>query len=82
MSDFGVMLFHPAPGMMAWPAAMIVWGPSFTARAHRHHCVQLVMALRGSLLVRGGSRELGESVERCWCGPMRFMKSTRVAAPF
>jgi len=31
---------------------MIVWGPGFTTAGHRHHCVQLVMALRGSLLIR------------------------------
>jgi AraC-like DNA-binding protein len=36
---------------------MIVWGPGFTSTAHRHHCVQLVMMLEGSLLVRGGARE-------------------------
>jgi AraC-like DNA-binding protein len=39
--------------MATWPAAMIVWGPGFTSTAHGHHCVQLLMAIRGSLLVRG-----------------------------
>jgi AraC-like DNA-binding protein len=43
--------------MAAWPAALIVWGPGFTSMAHRHHCVQLLMTLRGSLLVRRGSQE-------------------------
>src|SRR5215471_10711779 len=33
---------------------MIVWGPGFTASKHRHHCVQLVMALQGKLRVRSG----------------------------
>jgi AraC-like DNA-binding protein len=51
------MLLRLAPGMVAWPAAMMVWGPGFTSTAHRHHCVQLLMALRGSLLVRGGPQE-------------------------
>jgi AraC-like DNA-binding protein len=34
---------------------MIVWGPGFTTADHRHHCVQLVMAMRGTLLIRGKS---------------------------
>jgi AraC-like DNA-binding protein len=33
---------------------MVVWGPGFKTSAHRHHCVQLLMALRGSLRVRSG----------------------------
>jgi AraC-like DNA-binding protein len=49
------MLIHPTPGALVWPAAMIVWGPGFTTAAHRHHCVQLVMAMRGTLLIRGRS---------------------------
>jgi AraC-like DNA-binding protein len=49
------MLVHPTPGSLVWPAAMIVWGPGFTTAAHRHHCVQLVMAMRGTLLIRGSS---------------------------
>jgi AraC-like DNA-binding protein len=57
MSDCGVMLPFTAPGMAVWPAAMIVWGPGFTSAAHRHHCVQLVMTLRGSLWVRGGPKQ-------------------------
>src|SRR6266536_315741 len=47
------MLIHPNPGAHVWPAAMIVWGPGFTTAGHRHHCVQLVMAMHGSLLIRG-----------------------------
>jgi AraC-like DNA-binding protein len=46
------MLVHPNPGALVWPAAMIVWGPGFTTAAHRHHCVQLVMAIRGTFLIR------------------------------
>ena len=49
------MLIHPNPGAVVWPAAMIVWGPGFTTAGHRHHCVQLVMAMRGTLLIRGRS---------------------------
>ena len=50
------VLVSAAPCALLWPAAMIVWGPGFTATKHRHHCVQLVMALRGNLRVRSGPR--------------------------
>jgi AraC-like DNA-binding protein len=43
---------RPTHGALGWPAAMIVWGPGFTAAMHSHHCVQLVMAMQGTLLVR------------------------------
>src|SRR5262245_59979545 len=48
------MLIYPKPASLVWPAAMIVWGPGFTTAGHRHHCFQLVMVMRGTLLVRGG----------------------------
>jgi AraC-like DNA-binding protein len=51
------MLIHPNPGALVWPAAMIVWGPGFTTAGHRHHCVQLVMAMRGNLMIRGKSSD-------------------------
>src|SRR5262249_29882788 len=51
------MLISLAPGTLAWPAAMIVWGPGSTSTLHRHHCVHLLMALSGTLRIRGGSRE-------------------------
>jgi len=49
------MLVHPTPGALVWPAAMVVWGPGFTTAGYRHHCVQLVMAMHGTLLIRGKS---------------------------
>ena len=49
------MLVHTTPGAPVWPAAMIVWGPGFKTSGHHHHCVQLVMTMRGSLLIRGSS---------------------------
>src|SRR5262245_55742029 len=49
------MLMHTPPGTLAWPAAMVVWGPGFVSAAHQHHCVQLVMAIKGTLRIRGGS---------------------------
>src|SRR5215510_14234200 len=51
------MLIHPNPGRLVWPAAMIVWGPGFTSAGHSHHCVQLVMAIEGTLLVRGRAED-------------------------
>jgi AraC-like DNA-binding protein len=51
------MPISPTPGSAAWPAAMIVWGPGFVSTPHRHHCVQLVMTLAGTLRVRGGPTE-------------------------
>lgn len=57
--DMGVhvMLISLTPGALAWPAAMIVWGPGFTSTLHRHHCVHLLMAVHGILRVRGGPRQ-------------------------
>jgi AraC-like DNA-binding protein len=52
-----VMLIRPTPGVFAWPAAMMVWGRGFTTSAHSHHCVQLVMTMRGTLRIRGRSQD-------------------------
>jgi AraC-like DNA-binding protein len=49
------MLIGVAPGVLLWPAAMIVWGPGYVSSSHAHHCVQLVMALRGTLRIRSNS---------------------------
>src|SRR5262249_48178005 len=49
------MLMHTPPGSLVWPAAMIVWGPGFTSAPHRHHAVQLVMAMKGNLQIRRGT---------------------------
>ena len=47
------MLISAVPGALSWPAAMIVWGPGYASSGHAHHCVQLVLCLRGNLRVRG-----------------------------
>lgn len=47
------MLISAVPRALSWPAAMIVWGPGYTSSGHAHHCVQLVLCLRGKLRVRG-----------------------------
>jgi AraC-like DNA-binding protein len=51
------MLISLTPGALAWPAAMVVWGPGFTSSLHRHHCVHLLMAVHGTLRIRGGARQ-------------------------
>src|SRR5215470_8303366 len=51
------MLIYTKPGSVTWPAALVVWGPGFITARHRHHCVQLVMALGGSLRVRGDAMQ-------------------------
>ena len=56
-------------GIAPWPPAMIVWGPGFKAEAHRHHCVQLLLALHGSLLVRGGKTKAWKRCGAVWVRP-------------
>jgi AraC-like DNA-binding protein len=51
------MLIDLTPGTVVWPAAIMMWGPGYKTTAHRHHCVQLLMTVLGSLLVRGGQSE-------------------------
>jgi AraC-like DNA-binding protein len=40
-----------------WPAALFLWGPGSRADLHRHHCLQLVMALDGTLRFRQRDRQ-------------------------
>src|SRR5215472_16446695 len=51
------MLISSPPGALPWPAALIVWGPGYTSAGHRHHCVQLVMSMRGTLRIRAAPRQ-------------------------
>jgi AraC-like DNA-binding protein len=51
------MLIHANPGSFVWPAAMIVWGPGFATAGHSHHCFQLIMAMSGDLVARGGPKD-------------------------
>jgi AraC-like DNA-binding protein len=48
------MLVTATPWALFWPAAMIVWGPGLTCATHRHHAIQLVMALTGTVRIRSG----------------------------
>jgi AraC-like DNA-binding protein len=52
-----------------WPPVLIVWGPGFRTAAHRHHCVQLLMALHDSLLVRGGRKHAWRTCGAVWVRP-------------
>jgi AraC-like DNA-binding protein len=51
------MLVSLTRGACLWPAAMIVWGPGYVSAEHKHHSVQLVMAIQGTLRIRGGSEQ-------------------------
>ena len=44
----------------------MVWGPGFRAAAHNHHCVQLIAALQGSLLVREKPKERWTKCGAAW----------------
>src|SRR5262245_55602432 len=48
------MLMNATPGALSWPAALVVWGPGYRSSLHKHHSIQLVLALQGSLRTRGG----------------------------
>jgi AraC-like DNA-binding protein len=37
---------------------MIVWGPGYASAEHKHHAVQLVTAIEGTLRIRGGSDQV------------------------
>jgi AraC-like DNA-binding protein len=56
-------------GLAPWPLAMFVWGPGFMTAAHRHHSVQLLLALQGSLLVRGGRKKAWRKCGAVWIRP-------------
>jgi AraC-like DNA-binding protein len=47
---------------------MIVWGPGFKTGGHSHHCIQLVMAMHGTLLIRGRA---GDQWMRCGAALVR-----------
>ncbi len=51
------MLIAPSSGALLWPTAMIVWGEGDASSEHRHHSIQLLLALTGSLRIRRGEGE-------------------------
>jgi len=48
---------YVAASAFTWPAALFLWGPGSWSDLHRHHCVQLVMALHGTVRFRQGQRQ-------------------------
>ena len=48
---------HAGASAFTWPAALFLWGPGSWSDLHRHHCVQLVMALDGTLRFRQRQRQ-------------------------
>lgn len=48
---------HVGASAFSWPAALFLWGPGSWSDLHRHHCVQLVMALDGTLRFRQRQRQ-------------------------
>lgn len=48
---------HAGASAFTWPAALFVWGPGSWSDLHRHHCVQLVMGLQGTVRFREGRRQ-------------------------
>jgi AraC-like DNA-binding protein len=64
---FSVLMSLTA-GALAWPAALIVWGPGETSTGHSHHCVQLVMAMHGTFRIRARS---GQTWMRCGAALVR-----------
>jgi AraC-like DNA-binding protein len=48
---------HVDASAFASPAALFVWGPGSWSDLHRHHCVQVVMALRGTVRFRQRHRQ-------------------------
>jgi AraC-like DNA-binding protein len=56
-------------GAVPWPPAIIVWGPGFATAPHRHHSVQLLMTLRGSLRVRSGREKPWRTCGAVWVRP-------------
>jgi AraC-like DNA-binding protein len=41
-------------GASLWPAALILWGRGARSSAHCHHCIQVHLALSGTVRVRSG----------------------------
>jgi AraC-like DNA-binding protein len=51
------MLTSEAPrpaGASLWPAALILWGSGSRSTPHSHHCIQIYLALSGTVRARSG----------------------------
>jgi AraC-like DNA-binding protein len=43
-------------GATVWPAALILWGTGSRSSPHSHHCIQVYLALSGTVRVRPGPK--------------------------
>src|SRR5262245_8364993 len=43
-----------AAGASPWPAALILWGSGSRSSPHSHHCIQVYLALSGTVRARSG----------------------------
>ena len=41
-------------GASTWPAALILWGTGAKSSPHSHHCIQVYLALFGTVRARSG----------------------------
>src|SRR5215470_5785457 len=41
-------------GASSWPAALILWGSGSRSTPHSHHCIQVYVALSGTVRARSG----------------------------
>ena len=71
--------YYVGASAFTWPAALFLWGPGSWSDLHRHHCVQLVMALDGTLRFRQRPVNAGRGAMLCSCERTRGTKSTREA---
>jgi hypothetical protein len=56
------MPLEPTPGALLWPAAILTWRPGYASSLHRHHSVQLTLALHGTLRIRQSTTDEWRSV--------------------
>jgi hypothetical protein len=51
------------------PESTCMSGPGFAAAAHRHHCVQLLMMVRGALRIRSAPKRRWRRGRAVWVRP-------------
>src|SRR5262245_44539646 len=52
-----MLISPPSPepaGASVWPAALILWGRGARSSPHSHHCIQVYLALSGTVRARSG----------------------------
>src|SRR5262245_40359956 len=68
-----VMTITPQPsppaGASLWPAALILWGRGSRSSPHAHHCIQVYLALAGTVRARSGPGARWRQCEAVVVGP-------------